>query len=60
MKMSKSEMKRRIREEYGMNPLEISSKEESLDMLRLVKVYHEQKEEKDARMIDDITWEDII
>ena len=59
MKMSKSEMKRRIREEYGMNPLEISSKEESLDMLRLVKVYHEQKEEKDARMIDDITWEDI-
>lgn len=59
MKMSKSEMKRRIREEYGMNPLEISSKDESLDMLRLVKVYHEQKEEKDARMIDDITWEDI-
>ena len=59
MKMSRSEMKRRIREEYGMNPLELSDKSESMDMLRLVKIYHEQKKEKGARMIDDITWEDI-
>ncbi len=57
--MNISELKRKYREDYGSNPLETTDKEEAKNMLRLVKIYHEQKEEKDVQMIDDITWEDI-
>ena len=57
--MNKSDIKRRIKKEYGSNPLENSYKDESKNMLRLVRIYHDLKEEKDAQVIDDITWEDI-
>ena len=46
--MNKSDIKRRIKKEYGSNPLENSYKDESKNMLRLVRIYHDLKEEKDA------------
>lgn len=59
IRMNISELKRKIKEDYGSNPLEKCDKDEAKNMLRLVKIYHDLKEEKDARVIDDITWEDI-
>ena len=49
--MNKSDIKRRIKKEYGSNPLENSYKDESKNMLRLVRIYHDLKEEKDAQVI---------
>ncbi len=57
--MKKSVLKRRINDEYGVDPLNLCDKEESINMLRLVKIYHDLKEETNTQMVDDITWEDI-
>ena len=57
--MNKSVLKRRINDEYGVDPLNLCDKEESINMLRLVKIYHDLKEETNTQMVDDITWEDI-
>jgi energy-coupling factor transporter ATP-binding protein EcfA2 len=57
--VKKSVLKRRINDEYGVDPLNLCDKEESINMLRLVKIYHDLKEETNTQMVDDITWEDI-